>query len=103
MEKSKELSKGVCPSCWGKKYYTQLHGEEGFEDFGGEGYIKAPEIHKYPCSKCNGTGKYEKPSVELSKCCNAPIDDRSSSIVDFFCTKCKKSLSLKDINNYKGY
>jgi len=44
-----------------------------------------------------------KPSVEVSKRCNSPIDDRGNMVVDFYCTKCKKSLSLKDINNYKGY
>lgn len=72
-KESKELPKGVCPSCWGKKYYTQMHGERGYADFiGDKSFSEAPSIHKYPCSKCNGTGKFPLESKEeLSKCCGA--------------------------------
>lgn len=52
----KKLKKGQCSSCWGKGFYTQMHGTHGAEDFGGDGFEIKPRIHKYPCSKCNGTG-----------------------------------------------
>lgn len=53
-----------CYSCGGKGYYTQMYGEVGSDDFGGDGYEIAPTIHKKTCSVCKGTGK--KPKQELS-------------------------------------
>ena len=56
-----------CYSCGGKGTYSQIHGEEGFEDFGGERYVKAPSIHNYPCKMCNGTGLKSTPPLEVGE------------------------------------
>jgi len=59
MEEKKKLPKGVCPSCWGKKYNSVMKREEGRGDFiGDKNYDSGSYIDNVPCSKCNGTGKY---------------------------------------------
>lgn len=63
----KEEVEEKCYSCGGKGTYSQIHGEEGFEDFGGEGYIKVPSIHNHPCSACNGTGLKPTPPLEVKE------------------------------------
>lgn len=47
-----------CYSCNGKGTYSQMHGIHGAWDFRKEeGFSENPNIHTYPCSACNGTGK----------------------------------------------
>ena len=52
-----KLKKGTCPSCYGKKFYTQMYSIRGTDDFGGERFETKPKIHKVLCPTCKGTGK----------------------------------------------
>lgn len=45
-----EKAFGGCLKCYGKGYSTQLVQEEGYEDFGGEGYVKKPKVTINCCS-----------------------------------------------------
>jgi len=68
MEKSKELPKGVCPSCWGKKYNSVMNREIGYPDFPGDkGFDTGSKIENIPCSKCEGTGKFPIPTPSVAK------------------------------------
>jgi hypothetical protein len=40
---------GGCTECYGKGYATVRYGKQGFEDFGGEGFIIAPTTHIHFC------------------------------------------------------
>jgi len=70
---NKELPKGVCDSCWGKKYNSVMNRETGSGDFPGDkNYDSGSHIDNIPCSKCNGTGKFpvleeEKKEYPISK------------------------------------
>lgn len=50
---------GGCTKCYGKGYATVMIGEQGFEDFGGEGYIELPTIKMRFCS-CDRGKQLEK-------------------------------------------
>ena len=45
---------GGCEICYGKGYATSFVGRRGFEDFGGEGFIKTPTMHVSFCSCSRG-------------------------------------------------
>lgn len=42
---------GGCDKCYGKGYGTSMFGEQGYSDFGGEGYLIAPHNNMVFC-KC---------------------------------------------------
>jgi len=59
--KKKELPKGVCPSCWGKKFNSIMTRKIGRPDFPDDkGFDTGSYIENIICSKCNGTGKDPK-------------------------------------------
>lgn len=43
-----------CTNCWDKGYSTQMRGEIGSADFGGEGYFIPPTIQKNFCNCARG-------------------------------------------------
>lgn len=48
-----KLDESKCKSCYGKRYYTVMVGIVGHDDFGVDGFVKLPEIHKIACKICN--------------------------------------------------
>lgn len=51
-KREKEVAKafGGCTKCYGKGYSTYRHGISGVEDFGGDGFERAPKTHMIYCS-----------------------------------------------------
>ena len=111
-EKSKELPKGVCPSCWGKKYNSVMSRETGRGDFFGDpDYDSGSHIDNIPCSKCKGTGKFEPQSIplEIDKCeckegasdmckaCHLPTQTESEEP----CPTCKTGVIKNGIHHTK--
>lgn len=98
----KELEKGKCSACWGKGFYTQLHGIQGFADFiGDKGFETGSTEHKYPCSRCNGSGNEPVPSKNPIE---AKIKFSAKNIINFYpkdydfgaCNDCNEKASNED-------
>lgn len=50
----KKLDKKLCKSCYGKRYYTQIFGFNGYADFEGDKSFKtSPKIYQIACPTCN--------------------------------------------------
>lgn len=96
----KELPKGVCPSCWGKKFNSVMTRQVGYPDFPGDkGFDTGSYVDNIPCSKCNGTGLFPLPKEETycrygaKNCFDHPFKEECNHEIGIaggkaYCKKC---------------